>query len=923
MKLRDTLNMPNTSFAMKGNLAQNEPKYQAQWLEAEIYQKVLAKNEGKKPFYLHDGPPYANGNIHTGHVLNKVLKDFIIRSKNMNGYYAPIIFGWDTHGLPIENAMLKNLKKRAEDFDPLILRQECHKYALKQVKNQKEEFFSLGLLADPNEDYLTLYHYYEKAQIEIFNSFVKQNLIYQGLKPVYWSWSSKTALAEAEVEYKDIKSPAIYVSFDLVDDPNTKIVIWTTTPWTLPANMGVSVGSEISYSYLNYQGINYIVATNLIDDFCQKVGFNNITITKEVKGNELEYQKVINPLNGKTYIIMLGDHVSDDSGSGCVHTAPAHGEDDFIVGNKYHLEILPIVDDNGYLNENSGEFAGIFYDDANKIICEKLASTNHLLKLDFIKHSYPHDWRSKKPIIFRATKQWFCNILPIKDNILKAIEETQFASKWGKIRLHNMLENRNEWCISRQRKWGVPIPIFYAEDESPIIDPIIIQHVANLFGEHGSDIWFSWDVQDLLPQGYTNAKSPHNIFTKEMDIMDVWFDSGSSFYAVLNKYYGIDQADLYLEGSDQYRGWFNSSLITSVSLNNKAPYKQLVSHGFVLDGKGNKMSKSLGNVIEPSSITKDRGADILRLWVASVDYQNDVNLTNTLLTQVSEIYRKYRNTIRFMLGNLDDFNSQNLLDFEQLEAVDQFILIKLNELTHKVINRYEEYDFTHIIDDIVNYITNLLSGFYLDFIKDIIYVSSKDALRRRQIQSVLYYNVEQLLLLMHPIIPHTTYEAYKHFKNENICLQDFKTYDKWKNDSLITLYEQFLLLRNDINKEMDLKRKEEILNPHSGKMEKVIGSALKAKVIINPTTDCLNVINQIKDIKTLCIIGELVIDPNLTTGNEYHSGIIKIEPLEKVECQRCRQYFDQDQLHLYHFENEDATICSNCLEIVNNWSNNE
>lgn len=929
MKIKDTLNMPKTDYSMKAQLPVNEPKWQKEWEENNYYQEVLKKNKGKEMFILHDGPPYANGNIHTGHVLNKILKDIIIRSKNMNGFCAPIVFGWDTHGLPIENAMLKQLKKNAEDFDALSLRQACANYAKEQVAMQKEQFFSVGLLADKNEGYLTLYPEYEKNQILIFKEMVKRNLIYQGLKPVYWSWSSQSALADAEIEYKDVKSPAIYVGFDF-ENPKyegVEIVIWTTTPWTIPANKGISVGADFEYSIIKAGNKQYLVASDLVEDFVNNTELGEYEVVSTLMGRDLENELVLHPITGEKYPVMLGEHVTVESGTGCVHTAPAHGEDDFNVGKLYNLEVESVVDAKGYMNDAAGEFAGMFYDDANKAVTQKLESLGKLVKLSFIKHSYPHDWRTKKPVFYRATKQWFCTLKPIKQEILNAINETSFMSEWGRTRLYNMLDNRDEWCISRQRKWGVPLPIFYDENEEPILDENVIEHVAELFGKYGSDIWFDWEAKDLLPEGYTTPGSPNNIFTKETDIMDVWFDSGSSHQAVIKELYNKDQADLYLEGSDQYRGWFNSSLITSVAINNHAPYKQLLSHGFVLDGKGSKMSKSLGNTIEPSDITSQRGADILRLWVASVDYQSDVNLTEDLLTQVSETYRKYRNTIRFMLGNVSDFNKEDLIDFNDLELVDQYMLIKLSELTNKVIDLYNKYDFTHIVDEVINYITRSLSGFYLDFIKDIIYVCRKDDKRRRQIQTVLYYHLEQLIQLMAPIIPHTAYEAQKEFNGKVVFLEDFKTFDNFKdfkisetNLSVVELFDQFLVIRDDINKELEEKRRIEIDNPQTGKKEKLIGSSLKARVVYQPKAEYENVINILKDdLQTLCIVSSFEIDKNIEGATEYETGSVLVERMEGCECARCRKMFNQDQVSSKKIEEEDVLLCQDCLDIVNNW----
>nr|MBL0711645.1 isoleucine--tRNA ligase [Colwellia sp.] len=648
MNLKDTLLMPKTSFNMKASLAHNEPKFQTNWEETKVYQQVMEKNATKPLFILHDGPPYANGDLHAGHALNKILKDFIIRSKNMSGFKAPMIMGWDTHGLPIENALLKKGKVKINKLTTQEFRDECSKYAMDQVENQKNQFFELGLMAERDLFYVTLDKKYEAEQIRVFSKLVESNIIYKGLKPVYWSPTSQSALAEAEIEYQEKTSPAIYVAMDLVDDIRfeaVEIVIWTTTPWTIPANRGVAVGADFKYAVIDIDGRKLLVATDLIESVFNDIGGENFKIIQEYLGSELEGVNVRHPFMDMTNTIMIGHHVTTESGTGCVHTAPGHGEDDFIIAKKYGIEVVSVVDAFGKMNENAGEFTGEFYENANKLIGEKLETCGKLLNLKFLKHSYPHDWRTKKPVIFRATAQWFASITPVKEALLNEIEAIDFQHDWGRVRLYNMIKGRDEWCISRQRKWGVPIPIFYAENEEPIMDHILIQHIANLFETHGSNIWFEKTAKELLPEGYTHSKSPNGIFTKEQDIMDVWFDSGSSHTAVTKRLLGQYQADLYFEGSDQYRGWFNSSIITGFIAEGKSPFKKLISHGFVLDGKGIKMSKSIGNVITPKQITSTKGADILRLWVASVDYQADVRVSDDIINQVSEIYRRFRNTL--------------------------------------------------------------------------------------------------------------------------------------------------------------------------------------------------------------------------------------------------------------------------------------
>ncbi len=910
MKLKETLQMPVTDFAMKGNLANREPLWQKQWEENEVYKQVMEKNKGRELFVLHDGPPYANGDLHLGHALNKILKDIIVRSKNANGYLAPMIHGWDTHGLPIENALLKNKKIKRQELTDVEFRRLCRDYALDQVQNQKQQFSTLGLLADPEKHYVTLDPKFEAEQIKVFAEIVKKDLIYKGLKPVYWSPSSQSALAEAEIEYQEKTSPAIYVGMDLIDFDveDSQIVIWTTTPWTIPANMGVAVGDNFEYSLVNFGTKNYLVASDLVEPFLadlakKDVDTANHKIVKTYVGSELEGYKIKHPLfEDRITKVMIGHHVTVDSGTGCVHIAPGHGEDDFIIGKKYGLEVFSVVDAFGKMNDNSRDYQGVFYEDANKEIGERLASTGNLLALNFLKHSYPHDWRTKKPVLFRATAQWFCSITPVKAGILNEIENVEYADAWAKVRLHNMIEGREEWCISRQRKWGVPIPIFYTEKEEPIMDYDLILHIADLFKEHGSDIWFEKEAKDLLPKGYTHPDSPNGVFTKEQDIMDVWFDSGSSHAYVVNEMIGAKQADLYLEGSDQYRGWFNSSLITSYIARGHAPYKKLVSHGFTLDGKGNKMSKSLGNIIVPKQITQTQGADILRLWVASVDYSSDVPCSNELIMQISEVYRRYRNTIKFLLGTVSGFD--NHVAVSELEDIDKYMLMRLSTITEEVKQAYEKFEFKKVLDLINNYIIVELSAFYMDFLKDVTYVDHKDSMRRRQILTVMDIHVDTLIKLMMPIIPHTTNEAYELYKGESVFLIDMPTIEIEQDLAILNRYNEFLTIRQDINKAIEILRN-----------DKAIGKSLEAKVTIKPTAKALEVLNQIEDLDLLCIVSVFEVTDQDITGYESESGVILVEKYDGVECPRCRKYYEASEMESVMLE-EEHTLCPRCLEVV-------
>lgn len=904
---KDTLLMMQTAFPMRGNLGVNELPIEKKWEDLHIYEKVLKKNEGHETFFLHDGPPYANGSIHVGHALNKILKDFLIRYKTMSGFYAPYMPGWDTHGLPIETALTKNKKVNRKEMSVSAFRTLCEKYALEQVEMQKTGFKRLGVLGEWDHPYITLDHHYEAAQIRAFGIMASKGLIFKGLKPVYWSPSSETALAEAEIEYKDVQSSSIYVAFNVVDgknvlSPDCELVIWTTTPWTIPANLAICAGPDIEYVVVSADNRYFVVAKELLENFIKTVGYESYEVIKEVKGTDLEGITYKHPLFNRISPVILGDHVTLDSGTGLVHTAPGHGEDDFIVGKKYGLDILCPVDSRGYMTLEAGEFAGMFYEDANKAILKRLDEENKLLKETTITHSYPHDWRTRKPIIFRATPQWFASINNFKEDILKAIKTVNWVPTWGEVRLSNMIKDRDDWCISRQRVWGVPIPVFYAEDGSAILDEDVINHVADLFEQYGSNIWFEADASDLLPKGFTHKGSPNGKFTKETDIMDVWFDSGTSHIAALKARYGVSQADVYLEGSDQYRGWFNSSLSTSVAINGFAPYKTVISHGFALDGEGRKMSKSLGNTIDPLQVCKEFGADILRLWVASVDYQADFKISKDLIKQISDSYRKIRNTYRFLLGNLFDFDPEtDSVAYEDLSEIDQYILIRLNEVTKQVLNSYETYNFADVYRNVLNFMSNELSSFYLDFTKDVLYIEEKDSRARRSIQTVFYETLKSLVCLLTPIIPHTAEEVYSYMpgkKEESVYLLDMPKVKHFDNEvALVAKYNQFMLLRDDILKALEIARN-----------EKVIGKSLNAKVLINPTPNVAKLMFSLKvNFAQVFIVSSFEIVGNELNGETYESGQIEVQPATGVTCERCWQVVD-------HVD-EDG-LCERCAKII-------
>ena len=915
MEYKDTLLMPKTEFPMRGNLPKREPDMQKQWEEMDIYKKVQERTKGRPMFVLHDGPPYANGDIHIGHALNKILKDFIVRYKSMSGFNAPYVPGWDTHGLPIETALTKSGKVNRKEMSVAEFRKLCEEYAYEQVERQKAQFKRLGVRGDWDNPYITLKPAYEAQQIKVFGEMAKKGYIYKGLKPVNWSPSSESALAEAEIEYKDKKSASIYVAFDVTDgkgviEEGVKFIIWTTTPWTIPANLGISVHPNLDYVVVDVAGTKYVVAQELLSSVKEAIGWEEATVVKTVKGSDLEYVIAKHPLYDRDSLVMLGEHVTTDAGTGCVHTAPGHGEDDFIVAQKYKLKTLCPVDEKGHMTDEAPGFEGMFYENANKAIGEALEANGALLKLSFITHSYPHDWRTKKPTIFRATAQWFASIHDFREDLLKAIKETKWYPAWGETRLYNMVRDRGDWCISRQRAWGVPIPVFYAENGEAIITDETINHVSNLFREHGSNIWFERDAKDLLPEGFTHEGSPNGIFTKETDIMDVWFDSGSSHQAVLEEREDLVRpADVYLEGSDQYRGWFNSSLSTSVAVTGKAPYKSVISHGFTLDGEGRKQSKSLGNTIVPQKVMDQLGADILRLWVASVDYQADVRVTDAILKQVAEVYRKIRNTLRFLLGTLDDFDVKaDSLSYEDLREVDQYMLVKLNSLVKNVRNSYEEYEFANIYNSINNFCTLDLSAFYLDYAKDILYCEAPNSVERRAIQTVLYEVLVSLTKLISPILSHTADEVWAYIPNmpeESVQLTDMPEVKEYPNATeLEAKWNRFLSLRDDV-----LKALEEARNA------KVIGKSLNAKVTMYVDAETEAFLNTIEEsFEQLFIVSQFEVAakseaPADALQLEYSA--IVVTKADGETCERCWNVNVEVGSNEKH-----PTLCPRCASVV-------
>ncbi|HEO2306777.1 TPA: isoleucine--tRNA ligase [Streptococcus agalactiae] len=904
MKLKETLNLGQTAFPMRAGLPNKEPQWQEAWDQADIYKKRQALNEGKPAFHLHDGPPYANGNIHVGHALNKISKDIIVRSKSMSGFRAPYVPGWDTHGLPIEQVLAKKGVKRKE-MDLAEYLEMCRDYALSQVDKQRDDFKRLGVSADWENPYITLTPDYEADQVRVFGAMADKGYIYRGAKPVYWSWSSESALAEAEIEYHDIDSTSLYYANKVKDgkgilDTDTYIVVWTTTPFTVTASRGLTVGPDMEYVVVVPVGSErkYLLAEVLVDSLAAKFGWENFEIVTHHTGKELNHIVTEHPWDTEVEeLVILGDHVTTDSGTGIVHTAPGFGEDDYNVGIANGLDVVVTVDSRGLMMENAGpDFEGQFYDKVTPLVKEKLGDL--LLASEVINHSYPFDWRTKKPIIWRAVPQWFASVSKFRQEILDEIEKTNFQPEWGKKRLYNMIRDRGDWVISRQRAWGVPLPIFYAEDGTAIMTKEVTDHVADLFAEYGSIVWWQRDAKDLLPAGYTHPGSPNGLFEKETDIMDVWFDSGSSWNGVMNARENLSYpADLYLEGSDQYRGWFNSSLITSVAVNGHAPYKAVLSQGFVLDGKGEKMSKSLGNTILPSDVEKQFGAEILRLWVTSVDSSNDVRISMDILKQTSETYRKIRNTLRFLIANTSDFNpKQDAVAYENLGAVDRYMTIKFNQVVDTINKAYAAYDFMAIYKAVVNFVTVDLSAFYLDFAKDVVYIEAANSPERRRMQTVFYDILVKLTKLLTPILPHTAEEIWSYLEHEEeefVQLAEMPVAQTFSGqEEILEEWSAFMTLRTQAQKALEEARN-----------AKVIGKSLEAHLTIYASQEVktlLTVLNS--DIALLMIVSQLTIadEADKPADSVSFEGVaFTVEHAEGEVCERSRRIDPTTKMRSY------------------------
>ena len=908
-----TLNLPKTDFPMRAGLPKSEPVTLKNWEDEKLYDKLMERNEGKPLFVLHDGPPYANGDIHLGHALNKILKDFIVRYKNMAGFKAPFVPGWDTHGLPTElKARQKAGIGSSADISVVELRKLCEEFVTGYINDQREQFKRLGAIGEWDNPYITLKHEFEAEQIKVFAEMADKGYIYRGLKPVYWCPECKTALAEAEIEYAEDPCHSIYVKFRVTDDlgkfaamgidpAKVSFVIWTTTTWTLPANVAICVGPRFEYSVIQSGDEYYVMATELYRSAMEEAGITDYQVVAAIKGSELEYMKTQHPFLDRESLLIVGEHVTLESGTGCVHTAPGHGVDDYNVCRNYpEIPVICPVNGDGVLTEEAGQFAGLTTDEANKKIAIHLDATGSLFALKKIIHQYPHCWRCKSPILFRATDQWFCSVDDFKDDAVKAINEVEWIPSWGKDRITSMVRERKDWCISRQRKWGVPIPIFYCRDcGEPLIDKTAMLAVADVFAKEGSNAWFDHDASGMLPEGTKCAKCGCTSFDKEKDIMDVWFDSGSSRRRGYLKF----PADLYLEGNDQYRGWFQSSLLTSVATMGTAPYKTVLTHGMILDMEKRKMSKSLGNGISPQEVIKQYGADVLRLWVASCDYQSDVNISFDILKQRSEAYRKVRNTARYILGNLFDFNPDtDMADFDTLLPIDKWALAKLNSLIDKVREAYDKYEFHIVYHSIHNFCVVDMSNFYLDVLKDRLYTEKADSPRRRAAQTAMYLILNAMTRMIAPILAYTSDEIWKFMPHSAADEASHVIYNEMPekvavdvDDSFMEFWNRIHELRDDVKKTLEPMIK-----------EKTIKSSLEAKVTLSAGGETLEFLKQAEpELADAFIVSEVVIADN---GAELE---ITAEKAEGEKCERCwaiRKSVGADAEH--------PTLCAHCCETL-------
>lgn len=927
---KNTLNLPQTTLAMRANATVRELEIQKFWEENNIYEKMIAERDKTNSFVLHDGPPYLSSEkIHVGTAMNKILKDILIKYKSQKGFYAPYVPGYDGHGLPIENAVVKNIKGGRHAISEVELRAKCREFAHKNLKGQESEFKRLGVLGNWENPYLTIDPEYEAEQVRVFGEMYKKGYIEKGLKPVYWCAACETALAEAEVEYADHTSTSIYVRFKFEDESVKKIssilnnangnkdvyaIIWTTTPWTIPSNMAISMHPRFEYTFFEYKNDVYVVAQELLASFLKDVEWDeaDIKVLGTCVGQDLELLATKHPLVDRKSPIILGEHVTLDAGTGSVHTAPGHGLEDYEVGCKYNIDVFSPLDGSGIWTETVGipELVGVPYYKGNSMVIEMLQNCGALLQQQDIQHSYPHCWRCKKPVIYRATPQWFVKVDKFRDKALETIHGVKWIPASGENRIGNMVESRTDWCISRQRAWGVPIPIFYCEDCGEVIcDDRTIENVARIFEEESSDAWVKYSAEELLPEGYVCPKCGKKHFKKEKDIMDVWFDSGVSWRAVVEKRseeLGHTPVDMYLEGSDQHRGWFQSSLLTSIATQGKAPYKQVLTHGFVFGEDGRKMSKSLGNYIRPDDIIKNYGADILRLWAASVDYRNDIKIGNNIVGQLTEIFKKTRNTARFLIGNLFDFDpNSDYVEYDELKNIDKFALHKLNKLIAEVTEAFENYEFYKYFQSLQNFAAVDLSSFYLDIVKDRLYTAGKKSLSRRACQTVLFENLMALVKILAPVMPHQAEDIWQNVPEVqrgglvSILLSDWPVVnEKWNNPELEADFTKILKSREVVSRAIEPLR-----------ADKKVGSSLEVAVTVKADDDSVLKANE-KDLADIYIVSQanLADEKPSDVLNEYSEEgyTVWVTKAHGEKCTRCWKYREL---------NEDG-ICPDCADAI-------
>ncbi len=933
MEYKNTLNLPQTTLEMRANATQKEPKTQAFWEENKIYDKINENKDKLNAFILHDGPPYLSSEkIHVGTALNKILKDILIKYKSMKGYYAPYVPGYDGHGLPIENAVVKNIKGGRLAITEGELRAKCREFAAKNLKGQEAEFRRLGVLGNWENPYLTISPEYEAEQVRVFGEMYKKGFVEKGLKPVYWCASCETALAEAEVEYADVSSKSIYVRFKFDEDSTERIninilpnnekdvyaIIWTTTPWTIPSNVAISMHPRFEYQLFEYKDDVYVVAKDLLGRFIEDAGWNEeeIKLIDTAIGQDFELMEVEHPLIDRKSKIILGEHVTLDAGTGLVHTAPGHGLEDYEVGCKYGIEVLSPLDSKGCWTEEGRipELVGVPYYKGNDMVIDMLIEKKALVYQNEINHSYPHCWRCKHPVIYRATPQWFVKVDKFRDKAMEEIHKVKWIPSSGESRIGNMVAGRTDWCISRQRAWGVPIPIFYCEECGEVIcTDETIENIAKIFEKEGSDAWVNRTTEELLPEGFVCPKCGKKHFRQEKDIMDVWFDSGISWRAVVEKRadeLGHTPVDMYLEGSDQHRGWFQSSLLTSIATQGKAPYKQVLTHGFVFGEDGRKMSKSLGNYIRPDDIIKNYGADILRLWAASVDYKNDTKIGDNIVKQLAEIFKKTRNTARFLLGNIFDFDPAiDYVMYEDLTPIDKFALHKLNKVVEEVTEAFENYEFYKYFQVLQNFAAVDLSSFYLDIVKDRLYTAGKKSLSRRACQTVLYETFQTLVRIVAPVMPFQAEDMWQNTPEnqrgglESILLASWpKINDSWNNPALEQDFTKILSTREIVTRAIEPLR-----------ANKTVGSSLEVAVYLNTDFNGLLKVNE-KYLADLYITSQAYITESAPDGvlNEYtENGItVWVTKAEGEKCERCWKYRHLGE-HAGH-----ETICSDCYEAI-------